>query len=219
METPDEPRVLARSSQGLLVVHKPAGMRVHPASEDGVPDLLGWLRDQPDLPPDVAPVQRLDQGTSGLLLCGSSRNHRAMASAWLEEGLVEKTYLTAVHGRTRKKGTLRRALPDARRGRPLPAVTRYRTLEWLGGFSLLAVRIETGRKHQIRRHLSGIGHPVIGDPRHGPRRPVRVPGWPGRLWLHARVLVLPDGETFEDPLPPELLSSLDAMRSGPTEAR
>ena len=96
-------------------------------------------------------------------------------------------------------------------------MTRYRTLEWLGSFSLLAVRIETGRKHQIRRHLHGIGHPVIGDPRHGPRRPVRVPGWPGRLWLHARVLVLPGGETFEDPLPRELLASLDAMRSGARE--
>ena len=214
MVVADEPRILGTSAHGLLVVHKPAGMRVHPANDDGVPDLLTWLRTQGSIPPDTAPVQRLDQGTSGLLLCGATSNHRAMASAWLTEGLVEKTYLTVVHGRTRKKGILRRPLPDARRGRPLPATTRYRTLEWLGGFSLLAVRIETGRKHQIRRHLHGIGHSVIGDDRHAPRRRVRVPGWPGRLWLHARALVLPDGETFEDPLPTALLQSLEAMRAG-----
>jgi 23S rRNA-/tRNA-specific pseudouridylate synthase len=214
MTAVDAPRVLGETAHGLLVVHKPAGMRVHPADDDGVPDLVAWLAAQPGLPPGVAPAQRLDQGTSGLLLCGATGAQRALASDWLAEGLVEKTYLAVVHGRTREKGTLRRPLQDARRGRPLDAVTRYRTLEWLGGFSLLAVRIETGRKHQIRRHLHGIGHPVVGDERYRARRRVRVPGWPGRMWLHARVLVLPDGETFEDPLPPELLRSLDAMRAG-----
>ena len=81
----DEPRILGTSAHGLLVVHKPAGMRVHPANDDGVPDLLTWLRTQGSIPPDTAPVQRLDQGTSGLLLCGATSNHRAMASAWLTE--------------------------------------------------------------------------------------------------------------------------------------
>ncbi|MEC8423413.1 MAG: RNA pseudouridine synthase, partial [Myxococcota bacterium] len=192
--------------------------RVHPAGDDGVPDLLTWLRTQAGLPSGTAPVQRLDQGTSGLLLAGATPSARAAASAWLAEHRVEKTYLTVVHGRARKKGTLRRALPDGRRGRPLPAVTRYRTLEWLGGFSLLAVQIETGRKHQIRRHLHGIGHPVVGDPRYRRAGRRRVPGWAGRMWLHARVLVLPGGETFEDPLPPSLLASLDAMRAGAADA-
>jgi 23S rRNA-/tRNA-specific pseudouridylate synthase len=215
---PDTPRVLGTTERGLLVVHKPAGMRVHPANDDGVPDLLGWLRAKRNLPPGLAPVQRLDQGTSGLLLCGATSSARAEASGWLEDHLVEKTYLAVVHGRTRKKGTLRRKLQDGRRGRPLDAVTRYRTLEWLGGFSLLAVRIETGRKHQIRRHLHGIGHAVVGDERYRARRKVRVPGWPGRMWLHARVLTLPSGETFEDPLPLELLHSLEAMRAGAESA-
>ena len=57
-----------------------------------------------------------------------------------------------------------------------------------------------------------IGHSVIGDDRHAPRRRAWAPGWPGRLWLHARALVLLDGETFEDLLLTALLQSLEAMR-------
>ena len=115
----DEPRILGTSAHGLLVVHKPAGMRVHPANDDGVPDLLTWLRTQGSIPPDTAPVQRLDQGTSGLLLCGATSNHRAMASAWLTEGLVEKTYLTGSWA-NQKEGHPAAAAPR-RPPRPPPA--------------------------------------------------------------------------------------------------
>ena len=99
-----------------------------------------------------------------------------------------------------------------RRGRPLPAVTRYRHREALGGFSLVEARPETGRKHQIRRHLHGIGHPIVGDERYRPRRFKAVPGYPGRLWLHAAALELPDGHTIVAPLPPALMDHLDRLR-------
>jgi 23S rRNA-/tRNA-specific pseudouridylate synthase len=210
----DVPRVLGRVEPGVLAVHKPAGWRVHPADRDGTPDLVAWLQAQRDLPSDTAPAQRIDQDASGLVLCGESKEARALVTAWLTDGAIDKTYLVVVHGQARKKGTIRRPLQDGRRGRPLPAVTRYRCLEHLGGFSLLAVHIETGRKHQIRRHLHGIGHPVVGDARYRPKRKVRVPGWPGQLFLHARALALPDGTVFEDPLPDALLACLQAMRGG-----
>lgn len=209
-----EPHVIGRVEPGILAVHKPAGWRVHPADPDGTPDLLTWLREQRDIPSDTAPAQRIDQDASGLVLCGETKDARALVTEWLTEGAVEKTYLVVVHGRARKKGVVRRPLQDQRRKRPLPAVTRYRCLERMGGFSLLAVQIETGRKHQIRRHLHGIGHPVVGDQRYRKKRKVRVPGWPNRLFLHARALVLPDGTVFEDHLPDELLACLAAMRGG-----
>src|SRR5690606_14273653 len=146
------------------------------------PDLVSWLRGQGE---DALPVHRLDAESSGLVICAAEPALRQEAAGWFAEGRIEKTYLALVAGRARPKGVIRRALEDARRGRPLPAVTRYRTLELLGGVSLLRVRPETGRKHQIRRHMQGLGHPLVGDTRYGPRRPLRVPGFPGRLWLHA----------------------------------
>ncbi len=90
-------------------------------------------------------------------------------------------------------------------------MTRYALAEALGAFSLLRVRPETGRKHQIRRHLHGIGLPLVGDTRYRGRfRP--VPGFPGRLFLHAWRLSLPDGRSFESPLPPELEACILELR-------
>ena len=136
-------------------------------------------------PSDLAPVHRLDRETSGVLLCASDPALRAELGAFFASGRVEKRYRALVHGRTHAKGIVRRALADGRRGRPLPAVTRYRRLEALGRVTLIEARPETGRKHQIRRHLAGVGHFVVGDERYPPRRFSGVPGFPGRLWLHA----------------------------------
>jgi 23S rRNA-/tRNA-specific pseudouridylate synthase len=147
-----------------------------------------------------------------LVLCSADPAQRAAIGNALSNGTIEKTYLTLVHGRTRKKGVVRRPLQDGRRSRKLSATTRYRTLEVFERTSLLAVHIETGRKHQIRRHLHGIGHPIVGDERYRPRRKLSVPAFPGRLWLHAAQLILPDGTTVTAPLPEALLSHLDTLR-------
>src|SRR5690606_57771 len=117
---------------------------------------------------------------------------------------VVKRYRALVHGRTNAKGIVRRPLADARRGRALPAVTRYRRLAIYGRTSLIEARPETGRQHQIRRHLAGVGHPVVGDARYGPARFAPVPGFPGRLWLHCASIELPNGARFEAALPEEL---------------
>ena len=222
------PSIVAREG-GLVVVDKPAGVRTDGSDRPGVPDLPTWLDARADLPPGTRPAHRLDLGASGLVLCAASPELRADLGHALAAGDIEKTYLAMVYGRTRQKGTIRRKLQDNRRKSKLSALTRYRTLEHLGPVSLLAVRIETGRKHQIRRHLEGIGHPLVGDTRYRGRRKRPLRGAPDRLWLHARALVVPgplSGDptasdlVFEAPLAAELLAHLDALRAhlAPTDA-
>lgn len=212
MPTPaDTPRILSVHGS-VVAVHKPAGMQVHPANASSEPDLCSWLAGAPEAPPGLAPVHRLDKEASGLVLCAAEPEQRAEISGWFAGHELRKIYLAVVYGHAHKKGTIRRPLGDSRRRRPLDATTRYRLVEELGGFSLLRVEPETGRKHQIRRHLHGIGLPIVGDDEYKPARFVPVPGFPGRLWLHAWRLVLPDGTELEAPLPPELEANLAALR-------
>lgn len=211
MTSSSPPRLLARHGE-LLALHKPAGWRVHPAGPSDQPDLLAWIAAQAELDPATRPIHRLDADASGLVLCAADPRRRAEVSGWLARGEAERLYLAMVHGRTHRKGIIRRPLADGRRGQPLPAVTRYRRLEWLGAFTLLEVRIETGRKHQIRRHLQGLGHAIVGDERYPAPRFRPVPAFPGRLWLHALAMQLPDGTILEDPLPAELERHLARMQ-------
>lgn len=201
--------VLLAVQDDLIVVDKPAGWLVHAAGTED-PDLGSWLTLQGLGHP--GPVHRLDKETSGVVLFARIPALAAEIGDALAKGEVDKTYLAVVHGRARRKGTIKRALQEGRRS--VPAVTRYHTEAWLGRFSLLRVRTDTGRKHQIRRHLHGLGHPIVGDDRYGPSRFVRVPGFPWRLFLHASEVTLPDGRTFHAPLPPELEACLVALRAG-----
>lgn len=203
----DAPEVLFREAR-FVAVAKPSGWRTHPGSGEG-PDVAAWLARQPDLPDDLAPAHRLDRGTSGVLLCGVGGEARSEAAEAFAAGRIAKRYLALVHGRTRTKGIVRRALRVG--GAEKVAVTRYRTLAHLPGCSLLVVRPETGRKHQIRRHLQGLGHAVVGDERHPPRRFRAVRAFPGRLWLHAWRLTWPEVLDLTAPLPPALAAHLRAL--------
>ncbi len=204
------PRLLEQDGD-LWVFDKPSGYTVHALPDSDAPDLIGWAQQAVGAPAELAPVHRLDLGTSGLVLCSTDAQQRTEIGGWLARGEVSKRYRALVYGRTRRKGTVRRPLRDARRRRSLEATTRYRLLEWLGKFSYLEVRPETGRKHQIRRHLQGLGHCVIGDTRYRPKPFRTVPAFPGRLWLHAMQISLPDGRRFEAPLPPELQEHLNHL--------
>ena len=207
------PRLIG-AKEGILAVYKPAGMLAHPSAEAQAPDLISWLRSQGGALRKALPAHRLDLETSGIVLCAQDPDARAALGRAFEDGLIHKTYLAVVIGQAHEKGVIRRPLQDARRGHALDAVTRYRLVEALGGFSLLSLQPETGRKHQIRRHLQGIGLPVVGDTRYPPSRKVKVPGFPHRLWLHAQVVELPSGARFECALPAELEESLKLMREG-----
>lgn len=201
------PVILAQESD-WIAINKPAGWLCHSAGTD-TNDLVSWLQLE-GLGP-FAPVHRLDLGTSGVAVLARQAAVSDLAESFAMRE-VEKHYTALVFGVTRQKGTLRRALPDARRGKPVPAETRYRRLEEFGKWSLLDVRPVTGRKHQIRRHLQGIGHALIGDDRFGPRGKKTVPAFPGRLWLHCASLEVPDLPRLEAPLPEELERHLEVLR-------
>ncbi|MCA9515878.1 MAG: RluA family pseudouridine synthase [Myxococcales bacterium] len=207
------PAVLAVDG-ALWALAKPSGLVVHRTNDPDRDDLLSWCVREAGAPTSLCAVHRLDAETSGVVLCAADARLAAELGALFAAHAVRKTYLALVVGRPHQRGTIDRALPDARRGEALPAVTRYATEERLGGFTLLRVEPETGRKHQIRRHLHGVGHPLVGDTRYRPRRFRPVPGFPGRLWLHALRVALPDGRAFEAPLPGELAAHLAVLRGG-----
>lgn len=193
---------------GWLAVDKPSGWLVHPAGTEA-PDLVSWLASVGE--GTLAPVHRLDRGTSGVVLFAPHAQVEAIASRFREEA-VEKRYLALVFGQTRPHGVIRRPLQDGRRGRPLASETRYRTRTSFERWSLLEVRPVTGRKHQIRRHLQSIGHALIGDDRYRPRGRPTVPHFPGRLWLHCASIAT-EGLTIEAPLAPELQRHLDQLEA------
>ena len=207
----DAPELLARDG-ALWVLHKPAGWVVHPTNDPAIPDLIGWAREVLDAPADLAPVHRIDRDTSGLVLYSADAALRGALGRHFAESEVEKGYLALVYGSIAGGGEIREPLKDARRGRALEAVSRYEPVDDFGTSTLLRVRPEHGRKHQIRRHLQGIGHGIVGDRRYKSPLFLRIPGFPGRLWLHAAELTLPDGRRFAAPLPPELEGHLALLR-------
>lgn len=197
--------------EGLWVFAKPSGMAVHRSKGVDGPDLLTWARAHAGASAALAPIHRLDRHTSGVLLASEDPGLRASVGRHFADGEVRKRYLALVFGRTDTQGTIDRPLLDRRRGRKLEAVTRYTLERQFEAFSYLAVAPSTGRKHQIRRHLRGIRHSIVGDPRYGPPHPIPVPASPGRLWLHAHRIELPNGRAFEVALPDELAAHLDAL--------
>ena len=194
-----------------MAVDKPPGLLVHRTGLDAgeTQFALQLLRDQ--LGRAVWPVHRLDKGTSGVLLFAlDAATARALGQAFEAPDQVCKTYLAVVRGWPPESGLidhpLRRMEDDARPGRDevQAAQTRYRTLERYqlplpqGGFpstrcALVELQPLTGRRHQLRRHLKHIAHPIIGDATHGKgalNRAVAPLLGGQRLWLHAWRLVL-----------------------------
>jgi tRNA pseudouridine65 synthase len=172
----------------LVAINKPGGLLVHrsPIDRHETRFALQLLRDQ--LGQRVYPVHRLDKPTSGLLLFALSPDIARELSAQFADRSVSKDYLAVCRGYVPPEGVIDHALQDkydrlADRGsgRDLPsreAVTRFRTLATVeiphqvdrypqSRYSLVALRPVTGRKHQLRRHMKHIGHPIIGDAKHG----------------------------------------------------
>jgi 23S rRNA pseudouridine1911/1915/1917 synthase len=174
-------------------------------------------------------VHRLDKWTSGLLIVAKDDWTHAQLTLAFQDRKVHKTYTALVHGRMpqpsaeialsigrhAKNRTRMATHPDGRK-----ALSSYQVLEELPGFSLLEVRIMTGRTHQIRVHLSAIGHPVVGDNVYSESRYKEFAkkfGPPGRYFLHASKLQFDHPQSgahlkFESPLPNELTSLLERIR-------
>lgn len=171
----------------LVIVAKPSGMFVHRSLADrsATEFVVQHVRDQVGC--FVYPVHRLDRPTSGVLMLAKSSAAAALFGSMFAERQVRKTYVALVRGHTDDAGTIDRPLvSDKGRGKsesnplsvPQEAETDYRTLERFEvpiafgrhattRCSLVEVHPRTGRYHQIRRHLAGISHPVIGDADHG----------------------------------------------------
>ncbi len=217
----------------LIVVNKPAGLVTHPAP--GHPDgtlvnaLLHRCPDWPGIGGERRPgiVHRLDRDTTGALV--AAKNAAAMAGlvAQFKARSVRKEYLALVWGRPRpEQGTIETLLGrsagdrkkmSARPPRGRPAVTHYATLERFKETTLVRVRIETGRTHQIRVHLAHIGHPVVGDRQYGRARAAEWPAPVSRQMLHAERLALRHPRTGADmewvaPLPADMAALLEALR-------
>ncbi|MBQ2433801.1 MAG: RluA family pseudouridine synthase, partial [Clostridia bacterium] len=198
VEAQDIPLRIVYQDDDLAVVYKPSGMVVHPAA--GNPDgtmvnaLLKHLSGLSGIGGEIRPgiVHRIDKDTSGLLLVAKNdKTHVALAEKIAAHD-IERAYRAIVIGRMKAEagaveGPIGRHPSDRKKMAIVPggreAKTYWRVLEELKGASYLECVLTTGRTHQIRVHLSSIGHPVLGDPVYGPKKsPYPVEG--GQL-LHA----------------------------------
>lgn len=227
----------------IVVVDKPANLITAPTPESDRGNLVDILRrrgeDAGTSKSEIFVVHRIDLGTSGLLVFARTPEaNRALAGRFREHD-VEREYIAVVAGDASAafadgKDEARDQTGDdsdaltvrlAIDGRP--AVTHLRLVETIGGMaSVLQARLETGRTHQIRIHCSHLGHPVLGDRRHGPRRGERLAGIPPlprtlrppRMALHAAVLgfvhpVTGESMRFESPVPARLTDWLERLRA------
>lgn len=187
----DIPLSVVFEDEYLIVVDKPAGLVVHPAAGnlDGtlVNALLHHCRGQLSGIGGVARpgiVHRIDKDTSGLLVVAKTdAAHEGLARQFADHS-IERVYLALTAGQPRPaagtvRGAIARSSHDRKKmalvedGRGKHAVTHYRTLEALDGAALIECRLETGRTHQVRVHMSSIGNPLLGDPVYG-RTPPRL---------------------------------------------
>jgi 23S rRNA pseudouridine955/2504/2580 synthase len=227
----------------LLVVDKPAGLAAHPGTGIVGATLVDmartYLRVPDDLPPTEfrpSPAHRLDRDTSGVVLVAKTRRAMvALGETFTTGEGVRKTYLALAKGKMpRESGTIDLPLSEheqtskskAIRGVNFQeAVTRWKVVSSMKEASLLSVTIETGRTHQIRRHLEAAGHPVAGDKRYGDfafNRAAKQRWGLGRMFLHAWKLEVPHPITgaplrLEAELPPALREVLSRMNlAGPS---
>ena len=217
---PDELPILYRD-EWLVAVHKPARLPVHPRDPDrhATRFAVQMLRDRICQP--VWPVHRLDRGTSGLVLFALDQDTLRLLSHQFEAGEVDKRYLAVVRGHPPESGRIDHPLTplaDSRAGLrldkpPQSAVTLFRRLLTVelpyrvdryptSRYALLELHPVTGRRHQLRRHLKHIAHPVIGDTTHGKGRHNRL--FQDLFGCH-RLLLASVGLTLRHPMTGALL--------------
>jgi len=213
---------VAWADEHLLVVDKPPGVVVHPARRHATGTLaqaLERLGAAGGDPGRAGIVHRLDRDTSGLLVVARSEAVHAALKAQLRSRRILREYLALVEGRPgARTGTIEAPLGRDRRARTRistdtadarAAVTHFATEQALPAHTLLRVRLETGRTHQIRAHLKAIGHPVAGDPEYGHAGALGL----RRQFLHAEHLAFEHPVTgapvdVRSPLPEDLAAAL-----------
>ena len=234
----DIPLTVLYEDEDIVVIDKPAGLVVHPGAGNRAGTLVNALLHRcgplPGIGGELRPgiVHRLDKGTSGVMVAAKSERAMASLAKQFRERKVSKEYLAVVWGKLRpSRGRIETLLGRSRRDRKKmsthagsgrAAVTLYETTEVFERMSLVRVRIETGRTHQIRVHMSFKGCPVVGDDTYGRRRAAGkdLPVKAERPMLHAEKLALkhPVSRTlmeFMAPLPADMMTLLETLRAGP----
>jgi len=222
------PYAIAYEDEHLLVVDKPAGVVVHPARghrEGTLSQALAGRAAGGEDPWRAGIVHRLDRDTSGLLVVAKRDDvHRALKEL-LASHELRREYLALVMGHpSARTGSIDAPIGRDRRDRlrisldsdaPREARTHFEIEQLLPTSTLLRVRLETGRTHQIRVHLSAIGHPVCGDPQYGTHDELGLQ----RQFLHAARLAFTHPVTersvdVSSPLPADLEAALARARAG-----
>ncbi|MDR0592860.1 MAG: RluA family pseudouridine synthase [Bifidobacteriaceae bacterium] len=236
-EPPDEPEPVVQlpivhQDADLIVIDKPVGVAAHAGPGWAGPTVLGSLLAAGVTLATGGPnerrgiVQRLDVGTSGLMMVAKSERAYSKLKQMFRSREVAKTYHALVQGLPDPLagtidgpiGRLPGAFKFAVVAGGKPSVTHYELIEAFAGAALLEVGLETGRTHQIRVHLAAVGHPLVGDPFYGgdPKLAARL--GLERQWLHAAKLEFDHPATglpvrCESPRPSDLEAALGLLRA------
>lgn len=230
--TPVEGMGILYEDADIVVVDKPAGVAAHPSMGWEGPDVLGALA---AMHVQVATsgaaerqgiVSRLDVGTSGAMIVAKGERAYSVLKRAFREHTVDKVYHAVVQGHLDpRSGTIdapigrhpgsewKMAIVDGGR----ESVTHYDVIESMPLADLVEVHLETGRTHQIRVHMSAVGHPCVGDPTYGADQRLAERTGLIRQWLHAHRLGLAHPVTgkwmeFVSPYPADLAVALDELR-------
>ncbi|ULL17570.1 RluA family pseudouridine synthase [Paenibacillus sp. H1-7] len=216
----------------VIVVNKPRGLVVHPApghySGTLVNALLYHCKDLSGINGVMRPgiVHRIDKDTSGLLMAAKNDLAHASLAAQLKEHSVNRKYLAVVHGNVaHDHGTIEAPIGRDPHDRKLytvteknskRAVTHFVVLERFGDYTLVELKLETGRTHQIRVHMKFIGHPLAGDPAYGPAKNKSIT-MEGQA-LHAAILGFVHPRTgeqlqFEAEMPEDMKHLLHVLKN------
>lgn len=217
---------IVEEDDDLIVIDKPPGLVVHPTR--GYPEgtlangLIHYWKKRGEKR-KVRPVTRLDRDTSGLMVVAKHAYAHAFLADQMAKKRYERMYYAVVHGQVpEEKGTIDRAIlpPDQAGIRSLtseegyPARTHFAVIWRFADATLLRLHLETGRTHQIRVHLSSIGHPIIGDTLYGSEDDQQLIG---RQALHAAHLRLfhprfREWREWKSPLPPDIRQLLEKLK-------
>ncbi|MER2225423.1 MAG: RluA family pseudouridine synthase [Carnobacterium sp.] len=225
----DIPIEIVYQDEDVVVVNKAQGMVVHPSAghQTGtlVNALMHHITDLSGINGTIRPgiVHRIDKDTSGLLMVAKNDAAHEKLAAQLKDKTSLREYIALVHGVIpHEKGTIDAPLGRSKQDRKKQdiidggraAVTHFTVLERFKDFTLVSLKLETGRTHQIRVHMKYIGYPLAGDPIYGPRKTLEGKG----QFLHATTLGFKhptSGEflTFEAPLPKLFEDTLTNLRN------
>ncbi len=226
----DIPLEVVYEDSDVIVINKPRGLVVHPApghtSGTLVNALMHHCKDLSGINGELRPgiVHRIDKDTSGLLMAAKNDRAHASLAAQLKDHSVNRRYIALAHGHlSHDQGTIDAPIGRDTNDRKMftvternskHAVTHFNVTERINDYTLLELKLETGRTHQIRVHLKFIGHPLVGDPIYGRNKGIKMQGQA----LHAAILGFVHPTTgeyleFSAPLPQDMEDVLASLRS------